>query len=110
MSFALFDYLGAGVAYFASQVTGEDLPVTRGDGTLVCRIPRLPVLPGRYSVNIYGEVNGVLSDWVTDAAEVEVGEGDYFGTGKLPSLDYGRVAVQQTGAPRMRTSDHGQVD
>ena len=96
VSFAMFDYLGAGVAYFASHLTGEDLLVTRGDGTIVCRIPRLPVLPGRYSVNIYGEVNGVLSDWVIDAAELEVGEGDYFGTGKLPPSDYGRVALQQT--------------
>jgi len=53
----------------------------------------LALLPGSYSVNIYCTVNGVLADWVVDAARLDVAEGDYFGTGKLPPRRYGAVIV-----------------
>ncbi len=51
------------------------------------------MLPGSYSVNLYTTVNGILADWVIDAARIDVAEGDYFGSGKLPPQGYGAVTV-----------------
>ena len=44
-------------------------------------------------MNVYCEVNGALADWVTDAAELEVTEGDYFGSGRAQPAGYGYSAT-----------------
>jgi lipopolysaccharide transport system ATP-binding protein len=65
------------------------------NGEAVCRIPRCPFSPGSYSLNIYCEVNGILADWVQEAKQVTVVEGDFYGTGKLPSVAHGGFLVDQ---------------
>jgi hypothetical protein len=60
----------------------ERLPAR--SGTLRVRIPRLPLLPGRYVFTIFATVNGVIADWLKQAATFDVEGGDYFGTGHLP--------------------------
>jgi lipopolysaccharide transport system ATP-binding protein len=50
-------------------------------------------MPGVYHVNVYCTVNGVMADWVMDAATIEVEAGDYFETGKVPPNGYGPVVV-----------------
>ena len=61
-------------------------------------------MPGRYTLNIYATVNGVVADWVTAAAVIDVAEGDYFGTGRLPSTRYGSVVVDQRWTVEIRVS------
>jgi lipopolysaccharide transport system ATP-binding protein len=85
--------LGEGAAFTDTELIGKTLNNLPPIGSLLCRFDKLSLLPGTYSVNLYCEVNGVLADWVIDAARFEVGEGDYFGTGKLPEKGYGPVAV-----------------
>lgn len=51
-------------------------------------------MPGRYTVNLWCEVNGLLADWVREAAVIGVIEGDYFGTGYLAPLSHGGVVVE----------------
>ncbi|MAE65754.1 MAG: ABC transporter ATP-binding protein [Phycisphaeraceae bacterium] len=65
-----------------------DLPV---EGQLICRLPRMPLTPGPYYVNVYGTVNGVIADWVQRATYITVEAGDYFGTGRLPPNSHGGV-------------------
>jgi lipopolysaccharide transport system ATP-binding protein len=48
------------------------------------RIPRMPLLPGRYSVSVFAWVNGVMADSIQDAGHFDVVPGDFHGTGKLP--------------------------
>ena len=36
------------------------------DSYLACKIPRLPLLVGRYNLGLFLEVNGVIEDWITD--------------------------------------------
>jgi hypothetical protein len=47
----------------------------------------------RQPVNLYCTVNGILADWVKDAARVNVENGDFYGSGKLPPKGYGSIAV-----------------
>jgi lipopolysaccharide transport system ATP-binding protein len=49
------------------------------------------LVPGSYSLNVACFVSGVIADWVLDAAAVEVAEGDFFGTGKMPPPNHGHV-------------------
>lgn len=53
------------------------------------RVPRLPLVPGRYSFTLYAEVNGSTSDWIKNAGTFDVEPGDYFGTGNLSARRLG---------------------
>jgi lipopolysaccharide transport system ATP-binding protein len=95
ISVGLYTPTGEGALYLSndfSPVVFDHLPAS---GTVHCRLDRLPLMPGSYVVNLYCTVNGLLADWVIDAVRFEVGEGDFFGTGKLPPPGYGSVLVPQ---------------
>lgn len=56
-----------------------------GDGYIEFTVPDLPLGAGRYYINaaIEHAGNTACQDWVESAGEIEVVEGDYYGTGKL---------------------------
>jgi lipopolysaccharide transport system ATP-binding protein len=90
---AFYNTYGEGVLYLSNELVDrffETLPAT---GSLLCKFDRFPLLPGSYSVNLYCTVNGVLADWVKDAARINVEDGDFYGSGKLPPKGYGAVVV-----------------
>jgi lipopolysaccharide transport system ATP-binding protein len=66
------------------------LPVS---GAFVCRINRLPLPSSTYRITISVIMNGEYLDRITDAAELMVVEGDYFGSGEVPSPEHGLCLV-----------------
>jgi lipopolysaccharide transport system ATP-binding protein len=79
-----------------SRVTQrESLRLTRG-GRILCRIPRLPLVAGRYTFTLWCTVGDVLEDLVREAGTLTVVEGDYFGTGKLPANQTGDFLVMNS--------------
>jgi lipopolysaccharide transport system ATP-binding protein len=87
--------LGEPVFYAANSLTAERVETSAPTGLIVCDFPKLGLLPGRYSLTFYIDVNGSLADWVRHAAYFDVFEDDVFGTGQLPPGAYGRLTVQQ---------------
>jgi lipopolysaccharide transport system ATP-binding protein len=79
-----------------SRVTkGGVLTLTPG-ARIFCHIPRLPLLPGIYTYDIWCKVGlapGTLEDSLKDAGKLTVAEGDYFGTGQLHSNQLGDIIV-----------------
>jgi lipopolysaccharide transport system ATP-binding protein len=55
-----------------------------GKQVFVCEIPRLPLLPGVYRLNVALEIGGRVTDSVEDAMRLKVVPSDYYGTGMLP--------------------------
>ena len=47
-------------------------------------IPKMAFTPGRYRLTIFSTINGIISDWIKNAAIFDVEAGDYYGTGQLP--------------------------
>lgn len=70
----------------SSAARSEPLTLTPG-GSLICHIPRLPLVAGLYTLNIWCRAGGDLTDFVRHAARMSVTEGDFYGTGKLPTAD-----------------------
>ena len=93
ISVGLFTVLGEGVAYLSSEMSGDTLRDLPSQGSFTCAFDAIGVLPGRYMLNVYCVADGLLADWVVDAAVVDVEEGDFFGTGQLPPAGYGSIAV-----------------
>lgn len=71
----------------------NDLPNT---GHFVCCFPKLPLMPGNYSVSFAIVVNGQLEDKMTAAIDLSVVEGDFYNTGKIPPSRGGKFLVNYT--------------
>jgi hypothetical protein len=71
----------------------EAFQIGAGDKT-VCRIPRLPLSAGRYTIELFLERNGIIEDWLVDHVPIDVADSSFFGTAcNLPSGWEGRTVL-----------------
>lgn len=89
------DAMGRRIFSISSQYSQSTLPALDRPTTVVCTIPDLCLLPGRYSMSL---CVGTTYDWGLDAlpnvASFDVHESDYFGTGRMPLQELGAVLVK----------------
>jgi lipopolysaccharide transport system ATP-binding protein len=69
----------------STHLVGTNFDSLSGQGVIVCHIPRLPLTPGIYSIDIWASNKTTPCDYVIDAHRFNVIEGDFFGSGKLPN-------------------------
>jgi lipopolysaccharide transport system ATP-binding protein len=84
---------GEGVTLLGTDLISGDFAEIPQRGAFVCHFDQVPILSGIYTINVYCTVNGVLADWVIDASHIEVGEGDFYASGKMPPRGYGSVLL-----------------
>jgi len=82
LSIAFADLLGHELFICSSELTNPELTMLPPAGELTCCIRRLPLTPGRYQLNLYLECDGAVQDDLEHAAEIEVVDGDFYGTGR----------------------------
>ena len=90
------DLYGANLFTLVTHITGQDFQEIPERGVLVCKVEKLPLLPGTYRLNVLCAALGANIDSVQNAAELSVVPGDFFGTGKLPTSNYGSVMVEHS--------------
>jgi len=76
-----------------SQVASDDLGTLDSSGEVECRIARLPLLPGRYLIDVGCQVASAWSDIVYEAAMITVVNGAFYASNRLPSADGGQVLL-----------------
>ncbi|MBN1202579.1 MAG: ABC transporter ATP-binding protein [Anaerolineae bacterium] len=54
-----------------------------GTGRVMCHIPRLPLVAGRYNIQLWNKIDEDVGDDISGAFSFEVVGGDFFGTGKI---------------------------
>ncbi len=81
--FWIRDGYGRFLLCFWSRITGDDFEYLPPQGEFVCSVPCFALVPGTYSITIRAAVNGIRSDYIENAAKLEVALGDFFGTGGL---------------------------
>ena len=89
-------HTGAPVFSLASWLTGNEFPALGETGALVCRIPRLPLPEGSFRVSYQLFTDGTMRDaldTMTNAAELGVLAGDFYGSGKIPRIQSGVCLV-----------------
>ncbi len=89
-------HVGAPVFTLANWLTGDEFRDLPDRGTLVCRIPRLPLPEGsfRVSFQLFADSGGRDElDSMTHAAALDVLGGDFFGSGKIPRISAGVCLV-----------------
>jgi lipopolysaccharide transport system ATP-binding protein len=105
VSLALDSLFGQRVTTLQNEAAGQSFDELPPRGVIVCELPRVPVLPGAYQLTFYVTVNGVQADWLINAGTIEVTEGDYFGTGKVPQSQDGLVVFDQRWRARPAAGD-----
>ena len=85
ISVGIDNEMGQRVALLDSTLTGSDIArLPPGPASVRVVIPKVSLMPGRYRLTLYMTVNGIIADWIKNAAPFDVESGDYFGTGRLP--------------------------
>lgn len=72
----------------------ESFP-TKANGTILCKIKKLPLIAGQYTVNLSLSVNGDVQDRIKSAFSFSVENGDFYGNGKLPNIRENKFLVEQ---------------
>jgi homopolymeric O-antigen transport system ATP-binding protein len=96
VSVGISSALGEPVSLFSTRISGQDLGQVPRQGAFICAVPVFPLVPDRYSLNVYAEVNGILADWVQNAHTFDVAETDFFGSGNLPPASHGRLVLEHS--------------
>lgn len=96
VSIEVYGMLGDLLIYCQNEMAGAPYPALTPSGRLLCRLPKLPLVPGRYDLTIKAEVRGGLADRIAHAGQIMVSEGgDFFGTKRLPPYKDRGVLVAQ---------------
>lgn len=81
-----------GQVIFAARCSYEpqcDWGERNGRQTMICEIPTLPLTPGEYRIDAALVIDDkVVVDYVDDALRLRIADGDYYGTGQIPSLGF----------------------
>ncbi len=85
IAMALENNFGQRITHLNNNITNERLEIKPGNrgGIVKVYINKIPLVAGLYSLVLYSEVNGEVSDWIKNAAYIDVENGDFYGTGKL---------------------------
>jgi lipopolysaccharide transport system ATP-binding protein len=89
----IFSQFGQGTLYLSNELTGDTFEEVPAEGVFQCEFEKFPLLSGAYTVNLFCSINGIVSDWVKDAARLNVEGGDFYGTGRAVPAGYGSMAA-----------------
>jgi lipopolysaccharide transport system ATP-binding protein len=89
----ILDGDGVPLLHCSTCALGCDLDHLGSHGRARCTIPRLPVAPGRYRINVAAMGTNGLLDRVENAAELRVEGGDFYGTGLSRTLHWSKCLV-----------------
>jgi lipopolysaccharide transport system ATP-binding protein len=101
---AVSDMYGQRLFMCLSRASSDTLLKLPESGEIECRIPHLPLLPGRYSLSVWCKLDEQMADRVEDAHILEVIPGDFFGTGRLNVADGGSMLVENSWSIRVEDS------
>jgi lipopolysaccharide transport system ATP-binding protein len=85
---------GVRVFWVQTRLQRGTLPDLPRSGTIVCHIPRVPLIPGTYFVQPGCGSGAKQLDGVPRGKQLHVVEADVFGTGRLPQAVQGLVIVE----------------
>lgn len=85
--------MGIRIFWLQTQLQKGILPDLPSSGSIICRVPKLPVVPGQYYLSVGCGASQRQLDLIGRACSLTVYEADVFGTGRLPKPKQGMVLV-----------------
>jgi lipopolysaccharide transport system ATP-binding protein len=75
---------GPPLCVLETSSVNEDIAKIEATGTIVCVIPKVPLRAGSYPFTVYARSGGNALDHVQHAGLIEVEDGDFYGSGRVP--------------------------
>lgn len=94
MAIDIFEQSGQCMLSLCNEMVGTNFETIPPSGRFSCLVERLPLSPGQYHITLFCKTNGVIADWIQQAAVLAVEPGDFFGTGRLPPATDGLFVPQ----------------
>ena len=66
------------------------------NGSFFCELKKLPIVAGKYMINIIVSQNGVMEDWVQEAIVFDVEDGDFYGTGRVVPATHKSILIENS--------------
>jgi len=86
--------MGQRIVVFSTHLASEDFPELPAEAeTVEVRVPRLALVPGRYSFTLFASVNQEIADWIKNAGVFDVEGGDFYGSGQMPPQGQGSFVM-----------------
>ena len=90
VSVGVDNLFGQRVTTWSSAYTNGDFKNTpSGNFAVQIKLPRLALIPGQYTYNLFATVSGDIADWLLPGGSFEVEAGDFYGSGQLPDSEDG---------------------
>jgi lipopolysaccharide transport system ATP-binding protein len=84
------------ITVLSKNLTGETFKkIDYKKGYFSCKLNKLPLMEGEYSINIAIKRKEVIQDWVRDAYIMSVENGDFYGTGQMIPNSHRGVLFEQ---------------
>jgi lipopolysaccharide transport system ATP-binding protein len=87
---------GGQVAYFENTQTGAACMPVHPAGYFECFLPKVTLRSATYFSTIKVSLEGLTSDWITDGFQLDIEDGDFFGSGKLGPRDESDIVIDQS--------------
>jgi len=87
--------VGAFVSMLSNELTGQLFQTTGNEGYFVCKVKKLPLGPGTYTINLIVRSNEMIQDWIQEATTIVVEPGDFYGTGRMPPQSHSGMLMEQ---------------
>jgi lipopolysaccharide transport system ATP-binding protein len=97
LTYGINDEYGNRLCVLHSKLSGYSFNLDCKETEVICRISKLTLLPGQYTVDIkiYKSINDPII-WLPRAIEIRVEDGEFQKNGKLPPKEWGGVfAIEQ---------------
>jgi len=97
LSIGIDNQFGQRITHLSTEVLGQVFRVFKPLADVVdVTLPKLSLMPGRYTCTLFCSVNGAVADWIEKAFRFDVDAGDYFGTGRLLPTTQGDCIVEHS--------------
>lgn len=96
VAFNLRSPSGIPLTCFGNVQTGPERMRLSREGYFECVWPKVTLRGGVYTANVFAGVEGEIADWIQNAFNLPVEEGNFFGSGNLVSRDQGDLVCEQT--------------
>jgi len=91
--FTIFNHIGIAATHCNVDAMGQRFRIAQGKGTIVCRIPKLPLPLGQYKLAVLAQDHIHQLDWVPTACVFDVDTSDFFPNAYTPSMEYSTTLV-----------------
>jgi lipopolysaccharide transport system ATP-binding protein len=95
ISIGIDDAMGQRILLLSNDiVAGPFKNLSAGKHQVNFKIMKLPLMPGQFTFTLFAASSGVVLDWLQNAGSIDVEDGDYYSTGRLPPNSQGTFLVE----------------